>query len=874
MKSQDIRRSFVDFFVARGHRHLPGASLVPDALSTTLFTIAGMEQFVPVFLGQETAPAPRVVTVQRCLRVAGGKNDIESVGRTGRHGTFLEMLGNFSFGDYYKRDAIVWAWEYLTRDLGLAADRMYATVYVDDDEAADLWHREVGLDERRITRFREDNFWDMGPTGPCGPCSEIFYDLGPEVGCGRSDCGVGCPHCDRYVEFWNLVFQQFDRGSDATLHPLPHKAIDTGMGFERLCMILAGKTSIFETDLYTTIINALPASEGKGDLPDDADVHRRIIADHARATVFLAADGVTPSNTDRGYVMRFLMRRALRSGKRLRLPDGFLSRLVGAVVGSLADGYPQLRDAQPRAEQVFVDEERLFDRTLGRGEARLSAVIASIKAQSGSGIDGKVVFELHDTFGFPAELTSEIARDAGLTVDMAGYRAAMEQQRQRAREDAQRKRGEVRVGTSEAVDLPDSEFVGYEALEATAKIVALFNAKGEAVDALETGEAGVVLLDRTPFYAERGGQAGDRGVLAKIGASFTVTDAQYQEKNSTRVLHKGVVASGVFTAKDEVQAIVDPDWRREIRRHHSVTHLLQRALKDVVGDAVAQRGSAVYPDHTRFDFDSPGGALSKEEARQVSARVNELIREDFHRDVQIMPFDEAVARGAIYMKGERYGDIVRVVTFGPSVELCGGTHVASTGEIGHFVLTSESAIAAGVRRVEGVVSESADRFVLGLRAAAEQAASVLTVPPEKLGESVKALAQSRRDLEKQIEALQSALDSASAARYLTDVKAKDGVSYLTVRAPSPDRVRSLSDAIRGRLSSGVLAVAGGEADKVSVVVSVSDDLVARGISAQTILAKMMPFVNGRGGGSKNLAQGGGKNSSGIDAALSAVAEAL
>ncbi len=874
MKPQQIRESFVDFFVARGHKLLPPASLIPDAMSTTLFTIAGMEQFVPVFLGQEPAPAPRAVTVQRCLRVAGGKSDIDNVGRTGRHGTFLEMLGNFSFGEYYKREAIAWAWEYLTQTLGLAAERLYATVYVDDDEAAEIWHRDIGLGRERISRFREDNFWDMGPTGPCGPCSEIFYDLGPSVGCGRSDCAVGCVHCDRYIEFWNLVFQQYDRESGGALHPLPRKAIDTGMGFERLCMILAGKASIFDTDLYQSIIAALPAATSTSPLSkDEQDVQRRIISDHARAAVFLAADGVTPSNTERGYVMRFLMRRALRGGRSLRLPDGFFSALVGAVVDSLADGYPELRLKQPAIQAVFADEERVFDSTLERGESRLSALITAAKTRGERVLAGQDIFELHDTLGFPPELTAEIARENGLEADMAGYRAAMEQQRERARRDQKAKRAEVRVAAVTSIDLPDSQFVGQEMLEAKGSIVALFNAAGASVATLDKDQEGTILLDRTPFYAERGGQMGDRGALAREGASFTVADTQYQDKSYQRILHRGRMTAGTLRTGDMVDALVDPAWRREIRRHHSVTHLLQRALKETLGDTVAQRGSAVYPDHTRFDFDSPH-PLSKQEETQIEDRVNELIRGDYHRSVQIMPFAQAIAQGAVYMKGENYGDQVRVVTFGPSVELCGGTHVESTGEIGHFILTSESAIAAGIRRVEGVVSVSADRHWERVRDAAEQAGAALTAPVDRLAESVVRLAQERRDLEKRIAALQAELASASAARHLTHVQERNGVPYLAVRADGASAVRELSDAIRALFARGVLAVAGAGEGKVSVVVTVSEDLTASGISAQDVLAKMMTFVDGRGGGTASMAQGGGRNPAGLDAALAAVPEAI
>jgi len=875
MTPQEIRKSFVDFFVAKGHRQLPGASLVPHALSTTLFTIAGMEQFVPAFLGEEPAPAPRVVTVQRCLRVAGGKNDIESVGRTGRHGTLLEMLGNFSFGDYYKRDAIVWAWEYLTKTLGIDPQRLYATVYVEDDEAAKLWRDEIGLDQRRISRFREDNFWDMGPTGPCGPCSEIFYDLGAAVGCGRADCAVGCPHCARYVEFWNLVFQQFDRTSDGRLVPLPKPAIDTGMGFERLCMILAGKTSIFETDLYTRIIAALPAPVGKSSLKgSDEDVHRRIIADHARASVFLAADGVTPSNNDRGYVMRFLIRRALRSGRRLGLPDGFLSGCVPAVIASLRDGYPELPQAEAAARRIIAEEEALFDRTLARGETRAAAMIEATKAKGGTHLPGGQIFELYDTYGFPLELTTEIASENGLTADTIGFQAAMEQQRERARNDARAKRAAVKVASGEAVDLPGTDFVGYEELDAKATIVALYDASGSAVRLLGKGQSGVIVLDRTPFYAERGGQAGDHGVLATPSASFAVSDVQYQDKTYRRVLHKGTLLAGEIHVSEAVEAHVDPVWRREVRRHHSATHLLQRALKDVVGDAVSQRGSAVFPDRTRFDFDAPGGALQRDQERQVQARVNELIRSDYHRDVAVMPFDEAVARGAIYMKGEHYGDIVRVVSFGPSVELCGGTHVASTGEIGLFVLTAESAIAAGVRRVEGVVSEAADAWVGRLRDTVDKTTSAISVPPEKLADSVARLAHERRELEKRVEAMQAKLAAASVDEYAARMQSIEGVECLAVRADSSTSVRALSDALRRRLAKGVLAVVGGEEGKVSALVTVGDDAQARGVSARDILGAMMPLLGGKGGGSAAAAQGGGKNAAGIEAALATVPAAV
>lgn len=875
MKSQEIRRSFVDFFVGKGHRHLPGASLIPDAMSTTLFTIAGMEPFVPVFLGAETAPSPRVVTVQRCLRVAGGKNDIENVGRSGRHGTFLEMLGNFSFGDYYKREAIAWAWEYLTDVLRLAADRLHATVYVDDDEAAEIWQRDVGLAADRVTRLREDNFWDMGPTGPCGPCSEIFYDLGPETGCGKATCRVGCPDCSRYIEFWNLVFQQYDRDAGGQLHPLPKKCIDTGMGFERICMILAGKTSIFDTDLYQDVIAALPPDGHISLDVEERQVHRRIIADHARAALWLIADGVVPSNTDRGYVLRFLIRRAIRSGKVLGLPNEFLAGIIPAVVDSFSGGYPELAGLAESVVEKVRFEERLFEATILRGQNILAERIEELKTRHGA-VPGSVVFQLHDTYGFPPELTAEIAREAGLDVDMAGYRESMREQRERARQDALSKRAEVRVDAGIGGDSPDSAFVGYDSLESTATIVWLGDGHGKPVQSLDAGAEGIVVLDRTPFYAERGGQMGDHGVLAAGNVAFDVRDVRYEDKSHRRILHVGAVRTGSLHAGDRVDALVDPWWRREIRRHHSVTHLLQRALKDVAGEAVAQRGSAVFPDRTRFDFDSPVGALAKEQRAQVAGRVNELIRSDYHVEVEEMPFAEAIARGVVYMKGERYGDIVRVVRFGPSVELCGGTHVASTGEIGHFVLLSESAIGAGIRRVEGLVSESADAYDKRVRDAAEEAGSVLTATVEQLPDAVARLARERRELEKKLLALQSQIAAARASDYVAGAKEVEGIPYVTVRMRGDEGVgaRELGDSIRAKWRKGVVVVAGAVDGKVSLVVNASEDVVARGVNARSIFNALAPRIDGKGGGNATLAQGAGKNVDGIDGALAAVADAI
>ncbi|HXW77364.1 MAG TPA: alanine--tRNA ligase, partial [Candidatus Eremiobacteraceae bacterium] len=694
--------------------------------------------------------------------------------------------------------------------------------------------------------------------------------------CGKPTCGVGCPDCNRYTEFWNLVFQQYDRDASGQLHPLPRPCIDTGMGLERLCAILAGKTSIFETDVYLDIIATLPH-----DPADDAEgeraVHRRIIADHARAATFLVADGVTPSNTDRGYVLRFLTRRAIRSGKLLGYEDGFFARLAPVVIATLVDGYPELRGEDERIVRVLENEERQFGRTLARGSVMLAGLLDALEPREGKKVlPGSAVFELHDTYGFPPELTAEIAHDAGVETDLAGYREAMREQRDRARRDAAAKRAEVRVEAAPAAGAEATAFAGYDSLDMRARIVAMFDSAGNAVPAIEAGAKASIVLDRTTFYAERGGQAGDRGVLADGNNVFEVLDTVYADKTHRRIVHAGSLRSGTLRVGDAVSAMVDPWWRREIRRHHTVTHLLQRALKDVAGDAVAQRGSAVFADRTRFDFDSPVGALAKDQRAQVVARVNDLIRGDYHVDVETIPFAEAVARGAVYMKGEQYGDVVRVVRFGPSVELCGGTHVASTGEIGHFVLLHESAIGAGIRRVEGLVSEAADAFVDRLRDAAEEAGSALTATIDQLPESAARLARERRDLEKRVAALSLQLAASRAADLIAGAKSVDGIPYLAVRASGDDGigVRELAESIRARWPSGILAVAGADDGKVSLVVSASDDLAKRGITARAVLSAIAPLVDGKGGGTPTLAQGGGRNPAGIDAAFAALPDAI
>jgi alanyl-tRNA synthetase len=869
--SQELRRSFVDFFVSRGHKAVPSASLIPDEMSTTLFTIAGMEPFVPAFLGEVPPPAPRAVSVQRCLRVAGAKSDIENVGRTGRHGTFLEMLGNFSFGDYYKREAIVWAWEYLTQTLSLDAAKLYVTVHVSDDEAQRLWETEVGLAPARITRFDQDNFWTMGTTGPCGPCSEIFFDTGPENALGPGDTGPNLGN--RYVEVWNLVFQQYNRASDGTLTELRTKNIDTGAGFERLLAVANGKASMYETDLFADLVEAQPAV-GHTTLPAAEQlVRRRIIADHARATTFLIADGVYPSNTDRGYVLRFLLRRAIRNGKLLGYPSGFMTALVPAVVRSLESGYPELRAALGRIEQAIGAEEIAFSRTLERGSEMLARLI-DVARYSDKVLGGEDVFTLHDTYGFPSELTREIAAEAGIAVDTSGFEDAMEAQRTRARSDAQRKRAVVSVTEVPAIV---SEFSGYDGLEDDGTVTSILLGN-EAVDHVDDGDEAQLVLDRTSFYAEKGGQIGDRGVIERIAsdgsiATFRVLDTQLIGE---AIAHRGVLRGGAIAVGDRVHTAVDPGWREEIRRHHTSAHLLQRALKDVLGDEVAQAGSWVGIDRMRFDFRSPSGALSPRQKRDVVARVNAMIRDDHHQVTKIMTPAEAAASGAISMAGEKYGERVRVVHFGPAVEFCGGTHANTTGELGLFMILSESSIGSGIRRIEAVVSKAAEAFALDQQELVASLAEQLSAKPAELGERVERLQSDVRDLQKSLAEIKARLASADAAAYVERAQTIGATRLVAavVHEASAEALKALGAAIRQRFPNGVIALAGVDGPSVSLLVTASEDATKAGIHAGNLLRAAAPLVEGKGGGQAAQAQGGGKNPAGAQAALDAIRSAL
>jgi len=868
MTSQELRQAWIDFFVGKQHKLLPPASLVPHEMSTTLFTIAGMEQFVPVFLGEQPAPAPRVVTVQRCLRVAGAKSDIESVGRTGRHGTFLEMLGNFSFGDYYKREAILWAWEFVTEVLGLDRERLYVTVHTGDEEAERIWIDDVGVAPRRVTRFDEENFWTMGATGPCGPSTEIFYDTGAAHASGLDDTGPNLG--DRYVEIWNIVFQQHNRGADGRLEELPRKAIDTGAGLERMLAVCNGVASMYETDLFTDLVAAQPPIGRTSLSPQEQRARQNIIADHMRAATFLINDGVYPSNTDRGFVLRFLIRRAIRNGRLLGYPDGFLADLVGAVVRSLESGYPELRESASRIATALRIEEQTFDRTLERGMSMLDRVIDEAIARRERLIGGEEAFLLHDTYGFPLELTREIAAERGAVVDTVAFDRLMDEQRERARRDAAAKREVVALSDLPAVR---SEFTGYdEGLDSEGVVVALLK-DGAAVESLAAGEEGTIVLSRTSFYAERGGQIGDRGKVLGEGSSFDVRDTQYMGE---AIAHNGAVLEGEFAVGQSVKTSVSERWRREIRRHHTSAHLLQRALKDVLGEDVNQAGSWVGIDRMRFDFRWPGGALTPEQKRDVGHRVNEMIRDDSHLVTTVLPLEEAKKSGAIWMAGEKYGEMIRVVQAGPSIEFCGGTHSHSTGELGMFVILSEFSIGSGVRRIESCVSEAAEEYVGKQAELIGTLSSSLATTPDELNDRIERMQRDVKDLQTALGQLRAKLAAAEAESYVEKAERSGDRAFVgaVVQEADSDALRHLSNAIRSRLRSGVVALAGIDDGSVSLLVSASDDLVKAGIHAGNLVKLAAPLVSGKGGGQAAQAQGGGTDVGGAQAAVRAIRDAV
>ena len=881
----DIRKAFLDYFRREGHEVVPSSPLVPRNDPTLMFTNAGMVQFKNVFTGLETRPYTRATTAQKCLRAGGKHNDLDNVGYTARHHTFFEMLGNFSFGDYFKEGAIEYAWRLVTKEFGLPVERLLVTVYVDDDEAFELWKKIAGLPDEKIIRIAgSDNFWSMGDTGPCGPCSEIFYDHGEHVPGGPP--GSPDEDGDRFVEIWNLVFMQYDQVTPEERVPLPKPSIDTGMGLERIAAVLQGTHDNYEIDLFRHLISAIEEiSSVKAE--GERKASHRVVADHLRATAFVIADGVLPSNEGRGYVLRRIMRRAIRHLEMLGVKEPSFHKLVPVLVAEMGDAYPELREAQTLIQDTMLLEETRFRETLSRGLKLLEEAAAGLKA--GDVFPGEVAFKLYDTYGFPLDLTEDVLRARGITVDKAGFDAAMEEQRKRARQ-AWAGSGEEKedaVWFALADEVGASEFLGYETEEAEATLQAIVRG-GERVDALEEGEEAALVFNQTPFYPESGGQVGDKGVIrTRSGALFRVTDTQ--KRAGSVIAHLGVLEKGTLKVGEEAHLEVDHELREHTRRHHSATHLLHEALRQVLGTHVVQKGSLVAPDRLRFDFAHPK-AMSPEEIHKVEDLVNRVIAQNDEVTTRLMSIDEAKKAGAMALFGEKYDDEVRVVAMGKqpegtgnkdtfSLELCGGTHVSRTGDIGVLKIVSEGAIAGGVRRVEALAGTKALEYLEKQERLLHETAALLKITPEQVPERVAALLEERKKLQKELAETKKKLAMGGAG---AEEKPEEigGVKVLIKRVEDipPKELRDLANALKGKVGSGVVVVIDVVDGKVAIVAAVSDDLKDR-INAVELVRAAAPAVGGKGGGGRpELAQAGGPDASkageAVDAVRALIAEKL
>ena len=875
MTSDEIRASFLEYFRKQGHTVVPSASLIPAGDETLLFTNAGMNQFKEVFLGMGQREYTRAVDTQKCLRVSGKHNDLEEVGYSPSHHTFFEMLGNWSFGDYYKQEAIAFAWELVTELWRIPQELLWATVYVDDDEAEKLWLQETDLPLARIRRCEKDNFWEMGETGPCGPCSELFIDLGvdayPET---ANDPSAGPNTSDRFLEFWNLVFIQYNRDESGVLTPLPATHVDTGMGFERITSILQGVDSNYKTDLFTPLLGTISDITDAAYFDDERGLPHRVIADHVRCLTFAIGDGVMPSNEGRGYVIRRILRRAVLYGKKLAMDEAFLYRLVDTVIELLGDVFP---DVTPRREfitRTIQAEEHRFHQTLERGLEMLDNSFDALTAQGGTRLDGKRAFELYDTFGFPLDLTQMLARERGFVVDDSGFARSMEAQRARGRAAWQAKGGakdeEISVYAQVLKENGESEFVGYTQDNAESEIVALI-AGTESVGGAREGDEVSVLLNRTPFYGESGGQVGDVGTIESENAKLAVLDTL--KPSAELVVHKCRVLEGEITPFTAVHAQIDVARRRAVAVSHTATHILHSGLRSVLGTHVGQAGSLVAAGRLRFDF-SHYEAVSSEQLREIEGFVNDKIRENDTLSIAEMSLDEAKARGALAFFGDKYGDIVRVVQAGKySVELCGGTHVDATGELGFVKLVSESSIAAGVRRVEALTGSAAASAVQEDDALLATIANALKTPKAALPERIERLLQEQRELEQQLQQLKGQLARANIGALVEGATLVDGVQVVAARIESTERqgLRRLVDELKTRLDSGVVALASVTDSEVAFVVGVTADLVKqRGLHAGKIISDLTRLADGRGGGRPELAQGGGKAPGKVQAAIDAV----
>ena len=871
MKANDLRKLFLDYFAARGHKIVPSSSLVPKNDPTLLFTNAGMVQFKSVFLGEEVRDYKRAVTSQKCVRAGGKHNDLENVGHTARHHTFFEMLGNFSFGDYFKREAIAFAWEFLTTVVKLPKDKLWVTVYKDDDEAFELWRTVVGMPAERIVRLGEkDNFWSMGDTGPCGPCSEILIDQGPEMSCGKPGCAVGCD-CDRYLEIWNLVFMQFNRDETGKLTPLPKPSIDTGMGLERLSSVCQKVRSNFETDLFQAIIKDIASGAGVAYHKDEqTDISYQVCADHLRAMTFLISDGVLPSNEGRGYVLRRIIRRASRYARLIGITKPFLYKLTGVVVDVMREAYPELVDSREHVAKVVLIEEERFVVTLDSGLTLLNETVAKLKAEKKNSIPGSVLFKLYDTFGFPLDLVADMARDLHLEIDEEGYRKAMQEQRTRARA-AWAGSGEEKIKPvykEISASVKKTVFTGYETLEGSGEIVAIIKGDKRVTEARE-GEEVEVILDQTAFYAESGGQVGDKGELLGEAAKFAVSDTVKPVEGI--FVHKGTVKKGSFKTGDAVLAKVEAEDRLDTVRHHTATHILHATLRSVLGEHVKQSGSLVAPDRLRFDF-THYTALTDREKERVEQLVNERIIENHPVETKVMDIDQAIATGAMALFDEKYGDKVRVVNvLEVSRELCGGTHAKASGDIGLFKIVSEVGIAAGVRRIEALAGRRAFQAVKKEEQRLREISELLKASDPDVVGRVERLLNQLREAEKELEKLKHKMQSSQAGDIISEAREMNGVRVLAKRLDNMEQkdLRDFGDKLRDKLGSGILALGSAKDGKVSLIVMVSKDLSGR-FHAGHIIKDMAVILGGTGGGKPDLAQSGGKDPGKLDEALEAL----
>ena len=872
----EIRRAFLKFFEEHGHTLVPSSGLIPKDDPTLLFTNSGMVQFKNCFLGLEDRGYTRAASSQKSVRAGGKHNDLENVGFTARHHTFFEMLGNFSFGDYFKKESISWGWEFLTEKMGLPKEKLWITIYQEDDEAFEIWNKIMGVPADRIVRMGMDsNFWMMGETGPCGPCSEILYDQGPGVGCGRPECSVEC-NCDRHLELWNHVFTQFDRDKDGHFHPLPKPNIDTGMGLERLAAVIQGVSSNYDSDLFTPIIRFVSKISGKAyGTSEDSDVSMRVIADHSRAVTFLIGDGCLPSNEGRGYVLRRILRRAARHGKLLGLDKPFLNEVVSVVVETMKDAYPDLSDKESFIRKVVVNEEQRFIETLDSGLKILSEEVAALKKSGQPIVPGEVVFKLYDTFGFPVDLTADIVKKDRLTLDMEGFEKAMEAQREKARE-SWKGSGEQAIADSYkklAVRGVSTEFIGFHGVtEATSCITAILK-KDETVDALAEGENAEIFVEETPFYGEKGGQVGDTGVIEGEGFRFEVWDTQWPLDNL--ITHIGKLKKGAIKVGDRALMKVDRAIRKATEAHHSGTHVLNAALKKTLGDHIKQSGSLVNPERLRFDF-THFSKIDEAEMDKIETIANQIIRENAAVETRLLPREEAMKTGAAAVFDEKYGEVVRLVKMGDfSMELCGGTHVERTGDIGALKVISESSVAAGVRRIEAVTGEEALKYFKKVETELKKSAALLKANPLELSERIEKIQKHQKELEKEIDSLNSRLATKDLSDLFKKVKEIKGIRVLATVVDAADvkTLRDFGDKLRDKIQSGIILIGSKAGDNAMLLCLVTKDLTDK-YHAGNIIKEIAPIVGGSGGGRPDMAQAGGPKPEKLKQALKKLQEII